>query len=89
MPILDDICIAKTKSIAAKDVAETGKYPVFGATGLIGYLDTYEAENTYALYGANLNNKEFKSKKIEEFNKIDYSFEKIKYYLENCEDIRD
>ena len=47
MSILDDICIAKTKGIAAKDVAETGKYPVFGATGLMGYLDTYESENEY------------------------------------------
>ena len=47
MLILDDICIAKTKGIAAKDVAETGKYPVFGATGLMGYLDTYESENEY------------------------------------------
>lgn len=53
------------------------------------YYVIYEAENAYALYGANLNNKEFKYKKIEEFNKIDYSFEKIKYYLENCEEIRD
>ncbi|MBQ8677296.1 MAG: restriction endonuclease subunit S [Alphaproteobacteria bacterium] len=47
MPIIDDICIAKTKGIAAKDVDETGKYPVFGATGLMGYLDTYESENEY------------------------------------------
>ena len=47
MPILDDICTAKTKGIAAKDVAQTGKYPVFGATGLVGYLDTFEVENEY------------------------------------------
>ena len=53
------------------------------------YYVIYEAENTYAVYGANLNNKEFKSKKIEEFNKIDYSFEKNKYYIENCEGTRD
>ena len=53
------------------------------------YYVIYKAENAYALYRANLNNKEFKSKKIEEFNKIDYSFEKIKYYIENCEGTRD
>ena len=47
MPILDDICTAKTKGIAAKDVAQTGNYPVFGATGLVGYLDTFEVENEY------------------------------------------
>ena len=47
MPILDDICTAKTKGIAAKDVAQTGKYPVFGATGLVGYLDTFEVEDAY------------------------------------------
>jgi type I restriction enzyme S subunit len=45
---LSDLCTPHTKNIAVKDVAnQKGKYPVFGATGLVGFMDSYQVANEY------------------------------------------
>lgn len=45
---LKDICIKGSSSLKQKDVqGKTGKYPVFGASGLIGYIDSYHQEKEY------------------------------------------
>ena len=37
--------------IAAKDIGETGEYPVYGGNGLRGYCNTYNHDGDYALIG--------------------------------------
>ena len=45
---LKDICTKGSSSLKQKDVqGKTGKYPVFGASGLIGYIDSYHQEKEY------------------------------------------
>lgn len=45
---LSDLCTPHTKNIAVKDVAnQKGKYPVFGAAGLVGFIDSYQMANEY------------------------------------------
>ncbi len=46
---LADLCNPHTKNIAVKDVvaSQNGKYPVFGASGLVGFIDSYQADREY------------------------------------------
>lgn len=45
---LSELCTPHTKNIAVKDVAnQKGKYPVFGAAGLVGFMDSYQMPNEY------------------------------------------
>lgn len=45
---LKDICIKGSSSLKQKDVqGKTGKYPAFGASGLIGYIDSYHQDKEY------------------------------------------
>ena len=45
---LKDICTKGSSSLKQKYVqGKTGKYPVFGASGLIGYIDSYHQEKEY------------------------------------------
>ncbi len=47
---LVDICSPKQwKTIAAKELKEQGKYPVYGANGIIGYYDKYNHESETVL----------------------------------------
>ena len=45
---IKDICEKGSSNLKQKDVEnKNGSYPVFGASGLIGHLDTYHQENSY------------------------------------------
>ena len=41
------ICKKDSSSLKQKELKESGKFPVFGASGIAGYLDSYHQENTY------------------------------------------
>jgi type I restriction enzyme S subunit len=47
MQRLFNLCTPKASNIRQGDLAESGKYPCFGATGIAGYRDNYEFENSY------------------------------------------
>lgn len=45
---LKDLCQKASSNIAQKDlVGHEGQYPIYGASGLIGYVDFYKQENPY------------------------------------------
>jgi type I restriction enzyme S subunit len=45
---IKEICTKGSSSLKQKDVeGHTGKYPVYGASGIVGYRDTYDQENEY------------------------------------------
>lgn len=45
---IKDICTKGSSSLKQKDIPKgKGKYPVFGASGIIGYRDTYDQPNDY------------------------------------------
>lgn len=44
---IKDICSKGSSSLKQKDLQEQGKYPVYGASGIAGYLDLYHQENEY------------------------------------------
>jgi len=45
---LEDVCDAKSSNIAQKDlIANEGQYPIYGASGLIKYVDFYAHEIEY------------------------------------------
>ena len=45
---LGEVCEKKTSRYAQKDLVEVdGIYPVYGASGLIKYIDRYDQENEY------------------------------------------
>lgn len=41
---LNDICIAKSSSLKLSEIFDNGKYPVYGASGLCGYLNSYQID---------------------------------------------
>ena len=42
---LAEVCECQTSTIKESVLSSSGKYPVYGATGLVGYLDTYDFEH--------------------------------------------
>ena len=44
---IKDICSKGSSSLKQKDLHKHGKYPVYGASGIAGYLDSYHQENEY------------------------------------------
>ena len=45
---LKDLCQKASSNIAQKDLeGHEGQYPIYGASGLIGYVDFYKQENPY------------------------------------------
>ena len=45
---LADVCTCESSNLKQSDVINiSGKYPVYGATGKIGYIDTYKQEKPY------------------------------------------
>lgn len=44
---IKDICIKDSSSLKQKELMKSGKYPVYGASGVAGYLDSYHQENAY------------------------------------------
>lgn len=44
---IKDICSKGSSSLKQKDLHDEGKYPVYGASGIAGYLDSYHQENEY------------------------------------------
>ena len=45
---LADVCTCESSNLKQSDVISiSGNYPVYGATGKIGYIDTYKQENPY------------------------------------------
>lgn len=42
---LAEVCECRTSTIKESVLSSSGKYPVYGATGLVGYLDTYDFEH--------------------------------------------
>lgn len=45
---LKDLCQKASSNIAQKDLeGHNGQYPIYGASGLIGYVDFYKQENPY------------------------------------------
>lgn len=44
---IKDICYKESSSLKQKDLLSEGLYPVFGASGIAGYLDTYHQKNAY------------------------------------------
>ena len=48
MSQLKDLCQKASSNIAQKDLeGHEGQYPIYGASGLIGYVDFYKQENPY------------------------------------------
>lgn len=45
--LIKDICKKGSSSLKQKDLHESGKYPVYGASGIAGFLDTYEQSKPY------------------------------------------
>ena len=45
---LADVCACESSNLKQSDIINiSGKYPVYGATGKIGYIDTYKQEKPY------------------------------------------
>ena len=44
---LKHICNKESSSLKQKDLLLSGKYPVYGASGIAGYLNTYQQKNAY------------------------------------------
>lgn len=44
---IKDICIKGSSNLKQKDLLESGIYPVYGASGMAGYLNTYQQESDY------------------------------------------
>jgi len=44
---IKDICNKDSSALKQKELLSEGKYPVYGASGIAGYLDTYHQENEY------------------------------------------
>ncbi|RSX54133.1 type I restriction modification protein [Bifidobacterium goeldii] len=44
---LNQICAKGTSSLRQKDLLPEGKYPVYGAAGIAGYLNSYQFEQEY------------------------------------------
>ena len=42
--ILNDICTPKSSSLKLSNVLENGNYPVYGASGICGYLNDFQIE---------------------------------------------
>jgi len=43
--LLKDVVKLGKSSLKPSDVKETGKYPVFGASGLVGHIDSFQSES--------------------------------------------
>ena len=44
---IKDICKKDSSSLKQKELMTEGKYPVYGARGIAGYLDSYHQDNAY------------------------------------------
>ena len=44
---IKDICEKGSSALKQKELLPEGKYPVYGASGIAGYLDSYQQENEY------------------------------------------
>lgn len=44
---IKDICKKDSSSLKQKELMTEGKYPVYGASGIAGYLDSYHQDNAY------------------------------------------
>ena len=44
---IKDICEKGSSALKQKEVLSAGIYPVYGASGIVGYLDTYHQEHPY------------------------------------------
>ena len=44
---IKDICEKGSSALKQKELLSEGKYPVYGASGIAGYLDSYQQENEY------------------------------------------
>lgn len=44
---IKDICNKGSSSLKQKELNQTGKYPVYGASGIAGFLDTFQQPNPY------------------------------------------
>ena len=44
---IKDICIKDSSALKQKELEESGMYPVYGASGIAGYLDSYHQEKEY------------------------------------------
>ena len=45
--VIKDICKKGSSALKQKEVLSVGKYPVYGASGIAGYLDSYHQEDAY------------------------------------------
>ena len=44
---LEDVCIKGTSNIRQKDVNESGRYPVYGAAGPVGFMNSFQYDEPY------------------------------------------
>ena len=44
---LEDVCIKGTSNIRKKDVNESGRYPVYGAAGPVGFMNSFQYDEPY------------------------------------------
>ena len=44
---LKDVCIKGTSNIRQKDVNESGRYPVYGAAGPVGFMNSFQYDEPY------------------------------------------
>ena len=44
---IKDICKKDSSSLKQKELKESGRYPVYGASGIAGYLDSYQQGESY------------------------------------------
>ena len=45
--VIKDICKKGSSALKQKELLSVGKYPVYGASGIAGYLDSYHQEDAY------------------------------------------
>ena len=44
---LKDVCIKGTSNISQKDVNDSGRYPVYGAAGPVGFMNSFQYDDPY------------------------------------------
>lgn len=44
---LKDVCIKGTSNIRQKDINDSGRYPVYGAAGLVGFMNSFQYDEPY------------------------------------------
>jgi len=81
---IKDICKKDSSALKQKELLSEGQYPVYGASGIAGYLDTYQQEETYigiVKDGSGIGRVEFYPKKTSLIGTMQYILPKKGYNI--------